>query len=256
MRACRSSVQMPPSGASSPGQERSTGMRLAVLLAMLLAAHTAAAASFDCTKAASATERAICADPRLSALDDRAFAAYTAVADTFGVGDSTDFRNPIVDLLLRGHQEWTAARNRCGTNTSCLLAQYLRRIAVLTYHPDPEAPAAVDRFVGRYAISVDPARELVVMRAPGDAVLVHIGVTGTDWTCYFSGVGRLDRNGNLLVVHTDFDGTTQGDHAIVLTPTRVGLALRNANPADDVSAHFCAGNGSLDQPYPRADLVQ
>jgi uncharacterized protein len=231
-------------------------MRLAVSLALLFATHTAAAASFDCTKPASPTERAICGDQKLSALDDRAVAAYTSAATTFGVADSADFKNPIVDLLLRGHQEWTAQRNRCGTDTSCLLSQYLRRITVLTYHPDPQAPSPVDAVIGRYAIAVNPARELVVMRAPGDAVLVHIGVRSADWTCDFAGIGRLDRGGKLRVVRADFDATMGGDHAVMLTPTRLGMAVGNARAGDDISARFCTGGGSLDQPYPRADLVQ
>jgi uncharacterized protein len=231
-------------------------MWVVVLLVVLFAAYPAAAASFDCARPASAVERAICADPKLSALDDRAFAAYNAVADTFGVAGSTDFKNPVVDLLLRGHQEWTADRNRCGTDTSCLLAQYLRRIAVLTYHPDPQAPAPIDPFVGRYAISVDPTRELVVMRAPGGVALVHISVSSADWNCDFGGVGRLDRSGKLRVVRTDFDDSMGGDHAVLLTPTRTGMAVSNARAGDDISAQFCTSGGSFDQPYPRADLVQ
>jgi len=231
-------------------------MRLAVLLAFLFAAHAAAAASFDCKKPGSPTERAVCGDARLSALDDRAFAAYSAVADTFGAGEGADFQDPSVDLLLRGHQDWTTARNRCGTDTNCLLSQYLRRIAVLTYHPDPQAAAPVDKFVGRYAISVDPARELVVMRAPGDAVLVHIGVRSGDSRCEFSGIGRLQAGGKLRVVRTDYDKSMGGDHAVLLSQSRLGVALSNANPSDDISARFCTGGLSLDQPYPRADLVQ
>jgi uncharacterized protein len=231
-------------------------MRFAIVLVLACAAHPAAAASFDCARPASAVERTICADPKLSALDDRAVAAYTAVASTFGIADSADFNNPIVDLLLRGHQEWTTARNRCGTDTNCLLAQYLRRIAVLTYHPDPQAPAPIDSFVGRYAIGVDPARELVVMRAPGDTALVHLSVNSADWSCDFGGIGRLDRSGKLRVVRTDFDGTMGGDHALLLTPTRLGMGVGNARAGDDISARFCTSGGSLDQPYPRADLVQ
>ena len=231
-------------------------MRLALLLAVLLAAHTAAAASFDCKGAATPTERAICADGRLSALDDRTFKAYTDAVATLGIGDAPDFRNPVADLLLRGHEQWSTARDHCGTDSTCLLAQYLRRIAVLTFHPDPQAPSPLDKFVGRYAIAVDPQRELVVMRAPGDVVLVHVSVRSTDWTCDFSGIGRLDRAGNLRVTRPDFDGTQQGEHSVVLTQTRIGVTLRNADKADDVSARFCGDGGSLEQPYPRADLVQ
>jgi len=232
------------------------GMRLAILLAALLAAHTAAAASFDCKGAASATERAICADPKLSALDERTFKAYTDAVATLGIGDAPDFRNPVADLLLRGHEAWSAARDRCGTDGNCLLTQYLRRIAVLTFHPDPQAPGPADALVGRYAISVNPARELVVMSALGGVVLVHISVRSQDWTCDFSGIGRLDPAGRLRVTRPDFDGTMQGAHSVVLTPTRLGLALSNAEKSDDVSAKFCGDGGSLDQPYPRSDLVQ
>jgi uncharacterized protein YecT (DUF1311 family) len=231
-------------------------MRFAVLLAALLAAHTAAAASFDCKGATTTTERAICADAKLSALDERTFKAYTDAVATLGIGDAPDFRNPVADLLLRGHEQWTTVRDRCGADSNCLLAQYLRRIAVLTFHPDPQAPAPTDVFVGRYAISVDPARELVVMSAPGGAVLVHVSVSSADWTCDFGGIGRLDAAGRLRVTRPDFDGTAQGAHTVVLTRTRLGLALSNADKADDVSSRFCGDGGSLDQPYPRSDLVQ
>jgi uncharacterized protein len=231
-------------------------MRFAVLLVLLFAAYPAAAASFDCAKPASPTERAICGDAKLSALDEREVAAYTTAVSNFGVADSTDFKNPIVDALLRGYQDWTAQRNRCGTDTNCLLTQYLRRIAVLTYHPDPQAPSPLDSLIGRYAIAVDPARELVVMRGPGDTALVHIGVNSADWNCDFAGIGRLERGGKLRVVRADFDGSMGGDHAVLLTPTRTGMSVANARAGDDVSARFCTGGGSFDQPYPRADLVQ
>jgi uncharacterized protein YecT (DUF1311 family) len=232
------------------------GMRFAVLVAALLTAHTAAAASFDCKGAANATERTICADAKLSALDERTFKAYTDAVATLGIGDAPDFRNPVADLLLRGHEQWSGARDRCGSDANCLLTQYLRRIAVLTYHPDPQAPGPADAFIGRYAISVEPARELVVMSAPGGVVLMHVSVRSLDWTCDFGGVGRLDGAGRLRVTRPDFDGTMQGAHTVVLTPTRLGLALGNADKADDVSAKFCGDGGSLDQPYPRSDLVQ
>ncbi len=231
-------------------------MRLAVLLAALLAAHTAAAASFDCKGAANATERTICGDAKLSALDERTFKAYTDAAATLGIGDAPDFRNPVADLLLRGHEQWTTARDRCGTDGNCLLNQYLRRIAVLTFHPDAKAPGPADKFVGRFAISVNPARELVVMSAPGGVVLVHVSVRSPDWSCEFAGIGRLDAAGRLRVTRADFDGTAQGPHTVVLSPTRLGLSLSNADKSDDVSAKFCGDGGSLDQPYPRSDLVQ
>jgi uncharacterized protein len=224
-------------------------MRWLLLLALLLAAHPARAASFDCQKAATATERAICADKALSDLDERAVAAYADVSQAFGFDDA-DFKNPMATLFLQGHQDWTAARNRCGAATNCLLAQYLRRIAVLTGHPDPQAPSPLDRYVGRYGTIVDPARELLVIRA-GTGVLVHVTVTSKDWSCDFTGIGRLDKSGGLLVTRPDFDGTAEGDHAVLLTPTRLGVALAHASKTDDVSARYCGAGGSMEQPFPR-----
>lgn len=232
-------------------------MRLLVLLAVLLAAPilplaapVARAASFDCTKAATVTEHAICADPALSALDDRAFAAFTDTSQALGLANA-DFNNPMANLLLAGHQDWTAARDRCGAVHSCLLQQYLRRLAVLSFHPDPQAPSPLDAFVGSFGTPVDPERDLLVMRAPGNVVLVHVTVNAADWSCDFSGIGRLDRSGGLLVQRPDFDGTAQGVHAILLTPTSWGVTLSHASKDDDVSARFCGAGGSLEQPFPR-----
>ena len=51
-------------------------LRTACTIAALAAPGYAIAASFDCAKAASATERAICGSPRLSALDERMARTY------------------------------------------------------------------------------------------------------------------------------------------------------------------------------------
>ena len=229
-------------------------MRLCFVLVLLLATQIAMsgramAASFDCKRAATAVERQICADPALSKLDDRAFAAYNDAAEALGL--KPDDKNPLSDLLLRGHQEWTAARDRCGAASGCLLTQYLRRIGVLNFNTDPQAKSPVDPFVGRYEFSVEPVRTLVIMRGPENVALVRVTVTGKDFSCDFSGVGHLDGGGNLRVTREDFDGTKQGPHTLLLTPSRVGLVAKRADPRDDISSKFCDAGGSLEQPFPR-----
>ena len=226
-------------------------MRLGILLACLLVAPAvgALAASFDCKRAATPTEKQICADPALSKLDDRAFAAYNDASEALGL--QADDKNPLSDLLLKSHQEWTAARDRCGAASGCLLTQYLRRIGVLGFGTDAQAKSPVDPFVGRYEFSVDPVRTLVILRGPDNVALVRATVTSKDFSCDFSGVGRLDGRGGMRVVHEDDDGTRQGPHTLVLTPSRVGLVAKRADPRDDISSHFCAAGGSLEQPFPR-----
>ncbi len=226
--------------------------RLFVLAAMLaIGAPAAHAASFDCKRAATVVERAVCADPRLSALDEREVAAYTAAAAALTIGETPDDRDPVSGLLLLGHQDWSAARDRCGAATACLLSQYQRRIAVLGFHPDPQAATRLDGWVGRYGTSIDPPREMVIMHATGDSVLVGIIVGSGDGSCSFNGIGRPDGRGGLLVTHKDFDTTKSGDHAIRVSPTRLGLGTEHASRADDVSARFCTAGGSLQQPFPK-----
>lgn len=54
------------------------GAVFAVLLAALLHASPAAAASFDCTKASNAREKTVCTDPHLSGTDEEIAASYAA----------------------------------------------------------------------------------------------------------------------------------------------------------------------------------
>lgn len=216
--------------------------------ALLATTGGAEAASFDCAKAMNAIERSICAEPALSQLDERAVAAYSDAVETLGLAEDDD---PQADLLLKGHQEWSAARSRCGAVPNCLLQQYLRRLAVLGYKPDPQAAGPLDGLVGRYGTPVEPARELVIMAAPGNVVLVNLRVTSADWSCSFTGIGRSDGAGGLKVVRNEAKGPNQGARSLILSPTRLGLGARHADPGDDVSARYCGAGGSLAQPFPR-----
>ena len=218
-------------------------LALVVLLSALSA--PAMAASFDCARAATVTERAICADAAVSRLDERALASFGEAVETLGNGADDD---PIGEQLLRAHQDWSAARTRCGAVTNCLLQQYLRRIAVLSYRPDAQTPSPLDPLVGRYGTSVEPARALVIMAALGGTVLVNVRVSVG---CGFSGVGRSDGAGGLRVERVEAKGANQGTHVLRLTPTRLGLAVRHADARDDVSARSCGAGTSLEHPFPR-----
>lgn|GEM_PF-110106 len=83
------------------------------------AAH--AAASFDCDKATSVTEKTICADDKLSELDEKLSEAWENVP-----GISTD---PIA--MKSSQLKWLKLRNACGADTSCLTARYKERLAAL-----------------------------------------------------------------------------------------------------------------------------
>ena len=113
----------------------------AALLALPLAAR---AASFDCARAGTPVERMICADPGVSAQDQRLADAYQAASA----------RDPRVQASQR---EWLAGtRNRCGT-TACLSQAYAARLEALKTD-GPACAVAAPQLVGHW-LNVDEDTE-------------------------------------------------------------------------------------------------
>lgn len=88
--------------------------------------YTAHAAGFDCTKAGSENERAICADANLSQLDDKMTAAYYQVVKMIGTA------GPRYQAFRKNQQEWVKERGRCGDTKKCLEEIYRQRIEWLS----------------------------------------------------------------------------------------------------------------------------
>jgi len=131
---------------------------MTALLCLILIASTASAASFDCAKAATAVEKAVCASPRLSALDDELAAAYRGSNDR--------------EAQLRWiHDE----RDACESDTECIEGAYLVRIAELRLARHTFArskpPASI---IGRYAENDD---YIDVARARGNQLVVKSEVS-------------------------------------------------------------------------------
>ncbi|MCM2551633.1 lysozyme inhibitor LprI family protein [Burkholderia glumae] len=111
---------------------KSSTDRAATLRALLLAALSALplgalpaaarAASFDCTKAATPTEKRICADPRLSKQDDTLHQLYARVSGSPAWRDD--------------QRAWLATRDACG-DLVCLRNLYADRLVVLRHAGTP-----------------------------------------------------------------------------------------------------------------------
>jgi len=94
------------------------------LLALVIPAAPAAAQSFDCKKASTATEKAICDSPFLGAYDlDMAF-AYKDARGTLSGDERTK--------LLDAQRAWLKERDRCGGDSACLEKAYFQRLSQLT----------------------------------------------------------------------------------------------------------------------------
>lgn len=91
-------------------------------LTVLPIAAPAHAASFDCAKASTKVEYLICADHKLSELDEDLSDRYTAA-----VRDSSNSK------AIKRHQlSWLKTRNDCG-NAACVKVAYEKRLAELTW---------------------------------------------------------------------------------------------------------------------------
>jgi len=102
-------------------------LRHAVALTSFVLACTADASSFDCTSAASKTEKAICSDPYLSSLDDKLATQWRTT-----LGNVTDPK-----ALKTDQRQWLKNRNACGTQSACLRREYLIRLTELGHADRP-----------------------------------------------------------------------------------------------------------------------
>ncbi|MCS0501830.1 lysozyme inhibitor LprI family protein [Ancylobacter mangrovi] len=96
----------------------------AVLVAAGAAASPASAASFDCGKARTPDERAVCTDPALSALDSEMGALWFAYSRMPLLMGASGARRDDARTFL-------SDRAACGANTPCLTALYHKRNATL-----------------------------------------------------------------------------------------------------------------------------
>lgn len=82
--------------------------------------------SFDCVKASTPVERAICKSPELAKADREVSAAYTALAARLS--------GAAKDHLVKDQQRWVGNRNRACTGedaATCLKSRYENRLALL-----------------------------------------------------------------------------------------------------------------------------
>ena len=111
------------------------------LAATCLSAGTAAAAAFDCAKAATATEYAICDNPGISTLDEQTAGLYYTLV-------SSGWLKPAqLNKVKNDQNKFVGRRNSCGANYQCLIdaytaqVAYLREVTAAAVPPPPPPPA-------------------------------------------------------------------------------------------------------------------
>ncbi|MBM1172236.1 DUF1311 domain-containing protein [Microvirga arabica] len=97
-------------------------MSFAALL-LISAWQPAAAASFDCSKAEAADEKAICADHQLNDADVEMAVLYTQLKPLLGMGARGDMEDE--------QAAWLERRAACGADRACLGKVYQERVQQL-----------------------------------------------------------------------------------------------------------------------------
>jgi uncharacterized protein len=98
----------------------------AALFAGLVAAGAGHAASFDCSKAATPTEHAICDNPQLSQLDDQTAGLYYTL-----ISGGAPQATASVEAVKKEQASFITKRNQCGANYNCLIDAYTAQIMYL-----------------------------------------------------------------------------------------------------------------------------
>jgi len=91
---------------------------------------SAAAPSFSCSGPLNPTERVICADPDLAALDRAVATTYRNKFDGLPV-ESASALDEVVKSLVITQKAWLAYRDSCGADRGCILKAYEVRKASL-----------------------------------------------------------------------------------------------------------------------------
>ncbi|MFI3218780.1 MAG: lysozyme inhibitor LprI family protein [Methylococcales bacterium] len=103
-------------------------VRVVSLLLLVMCVSAAQAVSFDCQKAKTFIEKAICQNPDLSQLDDELGSLYQLAL--------TDNKNPAV--FKKQQLGWLKQRDTCQT-VDCVKKSYKQRIATLNkYNNNPD----------------------------------------------------------------------------------------------------------------------
>jgi uncharacterized protein YecT (DUF1311 family) len=181
------------------------------LLALLLSSSPAWPASFDCAKAATPIEHMICADAKLSTLDEQLAKAYGA-------------RKAQDRTLARSQRDWLAGvRDKCAS-TDCLAQAYAARIPSLVAH-GAACPISREQLIGDWTKASGEGFEEVDFMPDAD------GNNFQTWLHHAPEVsGRWDMHDCKL--HVTGSGNSLAYDFVVEAYDHGNLKLRDADDSD------------------------
>ena len=219
---------------------RMTSGVVLVVLFGTVSARAAERPSFDCAKAATAAERAICTSDRLARLDRALAAAYRQLGAELSVAGET---------FVKEQSAFLARRDACGSDVSCLARHMEERLAALRLKRQSK-PGSHEALVGRYKNRYG----WMIVRRTLDGEYELTGQTadpGGRWACDVSGKIKSIAAG----IATVEAGEENDSRPLSLKVGRDILTI--AEDADRrLAGYTCGVNGSVEGDYRRVQRLR
>jgi len=212
-----------------------TAACMSALLVMLLLSVSAEAApreppSFDCRKAASVSERTICANATLSGLDFQLGRTWERVLAAFI--DSAQRTQ-----MKQDQRTWIALREKCGGDGDCIGKLYRDRLSTL------DGTDEAHRFSGVYEVK---DIGLFALYPTGNRYLVHVQTADPregKWECDLTGVAEPSGD--------DLEIQVEGSVFPVRLRDSETLVVNDTDSVSAASRQFCGLNGTFAFSYLR-----
>jgi uncharacterized protein len=210
---------------------RVMGIVLLLLLTLCANAAPREQPSFDCQKASSPSEKAICSSSALSRLDLRLGRMWRKMLEDFDLDSGQTVQ------VKSDQRAWLVRRNECKQDASCLGKLYQDRLSVL----DGSDPA--HRFSGQYEVKSFGALRLYPI---GPGYLVVIQTAHPDdarWVCQLNGEAKPDGDDLEITVGDSVFHAHLRDAATLVIP--------NDESTRDAAGSYCGFNGIFAESYHR-----
>jgi uncharacterized protein len=130
-------------------------------------ASTSTTPSFDCSKASNPYEKAVCANPILSRLDNQLATIYK----------NARARSADPEALRKTQVDWIKNTRQCASNTSCIEKAYKDRIVALGGGAQPQAATTVKAPAAQNNVSQAPSQQAQTTTTPSPPLSVNPNIS-------------------------------------------------------------------------------
>ena len=214
------------------------GLRIsALIVGMAIVSGISNAASFDCKKARSKVEIAICGDAELNKLDEQLSASYKSAMTTF----------PVRGYLRARQREWLGLNQSCDARNfvGCLRKNYMDRLDQLAMLKSVQVFANTKTFSYEDG---DAVVEIVPMSG-----YVRLGI----WGGFLIHKQASQDSGKPVYVGCEFEGKLRGDgmqSAVSEDGTQINFQIKGniMEFEDGIDQKICTGFGRLPVQFRKA----